>query len=32
MADEGEHIHMENQSNAGKWILLLLGILFVAAF
>ncbi len=32
MADEGEHIHMENQSNAGKWILLLLGILVVAAF
>ena len=32
MADEGEHIHIENQSNAGKWILLLLGILAVAAF
>ena len=32
MADEGEHIHIENQSNAGKWILLLLGILVVAAF
>jgi multidrug efflux pump subunit AcrA (membrane-fusion protein) len=32
MADEGEHIHIENQSNAGKWILLVLGILVVAAF
>ena len=32
MADEGEHIHIENQSNAGKWILLVLGILVVAVF
>src|SRR5579864_7007866 len=32
MADEGEHLHLEPQSNAGKWILLLLGILVVAAF
>jgi DNA repair exonuclease SbcCD ATPase subunit len=32
MADEGEHIHIENQSNAGKWILLVLGVLVVAAF
>jgi DNA repair exonuclease SbcCD ATPase subunit len=31
MADEGEHVHIENQSNAGKWILLVLGILVVAA-
>jgi DNA repair exonuclease SbcCD ATPase subunit len=31
MADEGEHIHIENQSNAGKWILLVLGVLVVAA-
>jgi DNA repair exonuclease SbcCD ATPase subunit len=32
MSDEGEHIHMENQSNTGKWILLLLGIIVVAGF
>lgn len=32
MADEGEHIQMESQSNAGKWILLLLAIVVVAAF
>lgn len=31
MADE-EHIHMESQSTAGKWILLLLAIIVVAAF
>ena len=32
MADEGEHIQMEPQSNAGKWILLILAIIVVAAF
>ena len=32
MADEGEHIQMEPQSNAGKWLLLLLAILVVAGF
>ena len=32
MADEGEHIQMESQSNAGKWILLVLAIVVVAAF
>lgn len=32
MADEGEHIQMESQSNAGKWILLLLALVVVAAF
>jgi len=32
MADEGEHIHMEPQSNAGKWILILLAVLVVAGF
>lgn len=32
MADEGEHIQVESQSNAGKWILLLLAIVVVAAF
>jgi hypothetical protein len=31
MADEGEQMHMEHQSNAGKWILTILAILFVAA-
>jgi hypothetical protein len=34
MADEGEQIHvehMEQQSNAGKWILVVVAILFVAA-
>jgi hypothetical protein len=31
MADEGEHVPMENQSNAGKWILILLAIAVVAA-
>ena len=30
MSDEGEHIVVEHQSNAGKWILVLLAILFVA--
>ena len=32
MADEGEQIHVEHQSNAGKWILILLAILVVAGF
>jgi chromosome segregation ATPase len=32
MADQGEHIQMEPQSNAGKWILLILAIIVVAAF
>lgn len=32
MTDEGEHIQMESQSNAGKWILLLLALVVVAAF
>lgn len=31
MADDGEHIHMEQQSNAGKWLLLIVAILIVAA-
>ena len=31
MADEGEQIHMESGSNAGKWILLIVAILVVAA-
>lgn len=30
MADEGEHLHMEPQSNAGKWILILLAVIVVA--
>jgi hypothetical protein len=30
MADEGGHVSMENQSNAGKWILILLAIAVVA--
>jgi len=30
MADEGGHVPMESQSNAGKWILLVLAILVVA--
>ena len=32
MADEGEHIHMEPQSNAGKWLLVILAVLVVAGF
>jgi len=32
MADEGEQIHMEHQSNAGKWILTVLAFLVVVAF
>jgi hypothetical protein len=31
MSDEGEHIVVEQPSNAGKWILILLAIAFVAA-
>lgn len=31
MADDGEHIHIEQQSNTGKWLLLVLAILIVAA-
>ena len=31
MADEGEQMQMEHQSNAGKWLLILLAILVVAA-
>ncbi len=31
MPEEGEQIHAEQQSTAGKWILLVLAILFVAA-
>jgi hypothetical protein len=31
MPEEGEQIHVEHQSTAGKWILLFLAILFVAA-
>lgn len=32
MADEGEHVQMETQSTAGKWILLVLAIVVVAGF
>ncbi len=32
MSDEGEQIQMESQSTAGKWILILLAIVVVAAF
>jgi multidrug efflux pump subunit AcrA (membrane-fusion protein) len=31
MADEGEQIHVESGSNAGKWILLIVALLVVAA-
>ena len=31
MADEVEHVSVENQSTAGKWILLFLALVFVAA-
>ena len=27
MSDEGEHVVVEQQSNAGKWILILLAII-----
>ena len=30
MADEGDQMHMEHQSNAGKWILTVLAVAFVA--
>jgi len=32
MADQGDQIHMEEQSNAGKWILIVLAVLVVAGF
>jgi chromosome segregation ATPase len=32
MPDEGEQIHMESQSNAGKWILTTLAVVVVAGF
>jgi hypothetical protein len=32
MADEGEHVHVEHQSNAGKWILIVVAALAVAGF
>ncbi len=32
MADEGDQMHMEHESNAGKWILIIVGVLIVAAF
>ena len=32
MADEGDQMHMEHESNAGKWILIILAVLVVAAF
>jgi len=31
MADEGEELHVEQQSTAGKWILIILAVAFVAA-
>lgn len=31
MADEGEQFHMEQQSTAGKWLLILLAVIFVVA-
>jgi chromosome segregation ATPase len=31
MADDGDQVQMEHQSNAGKWLLILLAILVVAA-
>ncbi|HYM77158.1 MAG TPA: hypothetical protein VE377_14390 [Candidatus Dormibacteraeota bacterium] len=31
MADEGEQIHMETHSNAGKWILVVVAVVVVAA-
>jgi chromosome segregation ATPase len=31
MADEGEHLVVEQQSNAGKWILILVAIVVIAA-
>jgi len=32
MPDEGEQMHMEHQSNAGKWILILVAVLVIAVF
>ena len=32
MADEGDQMQMESQSNAGKWILMVLAVLVVAVF
>jgi DNA repair exonuclease SbcCD ATPase subunit len=32
MSDEGEHIHVEGQSNAGKWILVVVAVLVIAVF
>ena len=32
MADEGTQVPMESQSNAGKWILIIVAILVVAGF
>jgi DNA repair exonuclease SbcCD ATPase subunit len=32
MADEGGQIHMDSQSNAGKWILIIVAILAIAGF
>jgi chromosome segregation ATPase len=32
MADEGEQMHMEHQSNAGKWILIGMAVLLAAVF
>jgi chromosome segregation ATPase len=32
MADEGEQIHVEQQSTAGKWILIVVAVLVVAGF
>ena len=31
MADDGEQVHIDSGSNAGKWILLILALLVVAA-
>ena len=32
MPDEGEQMHMEHQSNAGKWILIVVALLVIAVF
>jgi len=32
MADEGDQMHMEQQSSAGKWILIVIAILVIAGF
>jgi hypothetical protein len=31
MSEDGEHTHVEQQSSAGKWILVVLAVIFVAA-